>query len=106
MSTPSGLLLFAPKASLTLAQRIAAHMGTVLSLSEEREFDAPARFDVTRVPERQVYFGHGHHVCLGKSLARLESSARPQSSTSTSPKAPTITLAGFRSRCTMPRSCA
>ena len=40
---------------------------------DEREFDAPDRFDVTRVPERQVYFGHGHHVCLGKSLARLES---------------------------------
>lgn len=24
------------------------------------------------IPERQIYFGHGHHVCIGKSLARLE----------------------------------
>ena len=32
----------------------------------------PDRFDVTRKPEREIYFGHGHHVCIGKSLARLE----------------------------------
>ena len=39
---------------------------------DEREFDAPDRFDVRRRTERQVYFGHGHHVCIGMSLARLE----------------------------------
>ncbi len=39
---------------------------------DEREFDDPDRLDVTRRPRRQVYFGHGQHLCLGKSLARLE----------------------------------
>ena len=39
---------------------------------DEREFPEPDRFDVTRKTDRQVYFGLGHHVCLGKSLARLE----------------------------------
>jgi len=39
---------------------------------DEREFPDPDRFDVTRTPERQIYFGLGQHVCLGKSLARQE----------------------------------
>jgi cytochrome P450 len=39
---------------------------------DEREFPEPDRFDIQRTPERQIYFGHGHHVCIGKSLARLE----------------------------------
>jgi hypothetical protein len=39
---------------------------------DEREFPDPDRFDVRRRPEREIYFGHGHHVCLGKSLARME----------------------------------
>jgi len=39
---------------------------------DEREYDDPDRFDVTRVHDREIYFGHGHHVCIGKSLARLE----------------------------------
>jgi cytochrome P450 len=39
---------------------------------DEREFPEPDRFDVTRRPEREIYFGHGHHFCIGKSLARLE----------------------------------
>jgi cytochrome P450 len=39
---------------------------------DEREFPEPDRFDIHRTPERQIYFGHGHHVCIGKSLARLE----------------------------------
>jgi len=39
---------------------------------DEREFDDPDRFDVKRPQDREVYFGHGHHVCIGKSLARLE----------------------------------
>ena len=39
---------------------------------DEREYPDPDRFDVTRVHGREIYFGHGHHVCIGKSLARLE----------------------------------
>jgi hypothetical protein len=39
---------------------------------DEREFPDPDRFDVRRRPEREIYFGYGHHVCLGKSLARME----------------------------------
>jgi cytochrome P450 len=39
---------------------------------DEREFDEPDRFDVRRQHDREIYFGHGHHVCIGKSLARLE----------------------------------
>jgi cytochrome P450 len=39
---------------------------------DERAFDAPDRFDVTRSIERHVAFGHGVHFCLGAALARLE----------------------------------
>ncbi len=39
---------------------------------DEREFPEPDRFDVQRRPEREIYFGYGQHVCIGKSLARLE----------------------------------
>jgi cytochrome P450 len=39
---------------------------------DPREFADPDRLDVTRTPEREVYFGYGQHVCIGKSLARLE----------------------------------
>jgi cytochrome P450 len=39
---------------------------------DPREFPDPDRLDVTRKPERELYFGYGQHVCIGKSLARLE----------------------------------
>ena len=39
---------------------------------DEREYPDPDRFDTTRAHAREIYFGHGHHVCIGKSLARLE----------------------------------
>jgi cytochrome P450 len=39
---------------------------------DEREFEGPERFDVTRKVVRHLSFGHGVHFCLGASLARME----------------------------------
>src|SRR5512134_263259 len=39
---------------------------------DPREFTDPDRLDVTRQADREIYFGYGQHVCIGKSLARLE----------------------------------
>jgi cytochrome P450 len=39
---------------------------------DPREFADPDRLDVRRRPDRGLYFGYGQHVCIGKSLARLE----------------------------------
>ena len=39
---------------------------------DEREFPGADRLDVMRRPARELYFGYGQHLCLGKSLARLE----------------------------------
>jgi cytochrome P450 family 142 subfamily A polypeptide 1 len=39
---------------------------------DERAFDRPDEFDVTRARNHHVAFGFGTHVCLGAPLARLE----------------------------------
>ncbi len=39
---------------------------------DEREFDNPALFDITRRQRRNLSFGTGLHFCLGQHLARLE----------------------------------
>jgi len=39
---------------------------------DPREFPDPDRLDLRRRPDRSIYFGYGQHVCIGKSLARLE----------------------------------
>ncbi|RTL66970.1 MAG: cytochrome P450 [Pseudonocardiaceae bacterium] len=39
---------------------------------DERQFDDPERFDVTRPPQRHMAFSEGLHGCLGAPLARLE----------------------------------
>ena len=39
---------------------------------DEREYAEPGRFDITRDIPRILSFGHGPHLCIGASLARLE----------------------------------
>ncbi len=39
---------------------------------DPRVFDDPDRCILDRRPNRHVAFGHGHHLCLGANLARLE----------------------------------
>ena len=56
--------------SIPKGARVALVTGA--ACSDPREFDQPEKLDIRRRSERQLYFGHGHHVCIGKSLARLE----------------------------------
>jgi len=39
---------------------------------DERRFDDPDRFDITRAPGNHLTLGFGTHYCLGQALARLE----------------------------------
>jgi cytochrome P450 len=39
---------------------------------DEREFDDPDRFDITRPAGRHLALGHGAHYCMGASLTKLE----------------------------------
>jgi cytochrome P450 len=42
---------------------------------DERRWDDPERFDVTRESAAQLAFGYGEHACVGMGLARLEGAA-------------------------------
>jgi cytochrome P450 len=39
---------------------------------DERQFDDPERFDISREQRSAVAFGHGVHFCIGAPLARME----------------------------------
>jgi cytochrome P450 family 142 subfamily A polypeptide 1 len=39
---------------------------------DERVFDQPEQFDITRTPNDHMAFGFGSHFCLGNRLARME----------------------------------
>ena len=39
---------------------------------DERKYADPDRFDIHREMDMHLSLGYGHHICLGKSLARLE----------------------------------
>jgi cytochrome P450 family 142 subfamily A polypeptide 1 len=39
---------------------------------DERVFEAPEEFDITRTPNDHIAFGFGAHFCLGNRLARME----------------------------------
>ena len=56
--------------SIPVGARVALVTGS--ASRDEREYPDADRFDIHRRREREIYFGHGHHVCIGKSLARLE----------------------------------
>ena len=57
---------------VTIPARARVALVTGAACRDEREFPDAERFDISRKPERQIYFGYGNHVCIGKSLARLE----------------------------------
>jgi cytochrome P450 len=42
---------------------------------DEREWEKPAVFDISRDAGRQIGFGQGAHACAGQSLARMETTA-------------------------------
>jgi cytochrome P450 len=42
---------------------------------DEREWENPAVFDISRDAGRQIGFGQGAHACAGQSLARMETTA-------------------------------
>jgi cytochrome P450 len=56
----------------TVAAGSFIHIGIGAANHDERVFDAPERFDITRHPNRHLAFGNGVHTCAGNSLARME----------------------------------
>jgi cytochrome P450 len=75
-TSATGLLRYAHEDVEISGVRIARGDAVLVSVdSANRDasaFPAPDRFDPTRKPNTHVAFGHGAHVCIGASLARIE----------------------------------
>jgi cytochrome P450 len=57
---------------VTIPEGARVALVTGAACRDPREFPDPDHLDVRRRPERSLYFGYGQHLCIGKSLARLE----------------------------------
>ena len=57
---------------VTIPEDVRVLLLTGAAHRDPRQFDAPDRFDIHRKLDRTVHFGQGHHLCIGKSLARQE----------------------------------
>lgn len=57
---------------VTIPEDVRVLLITGAAHRDERQFPDPDRFDIHRQHDRTVHFGQGHHLCLGKSLARQE----------------------------------
>ncbi|MEU0885775.1 cytochrome P450 [Lentzea sp. NPDC005914] len=57
---------------VTIRAGEAVVINVIAANQDPRAFDGPDRFDITRHPNPHLAFGHGRHVCVGRSLARVE----------------------------------
>jgi cytochrome P450 len=57
---------------VTVPENVRVLLLTGAAHRDERQFPDPDRFEIHRKLDRTVHFGQGHHLCLGKSLARQE----------------------------------
>jgi cytochrome P450 len=57
---------------VTIPKDALVHIGLASANHDPTRFEEPERFDVTRPRTQHLAFGHGHHVCLGAPLARME----------------------------------
>ena len=56
----------------TIPEDVRVLLLTGAAQRDPREYDEPDRFDIHRRIDRHLTLGFGHHLCLGKSLARQE----------------------------------
>jgi cytochrome P450 len=57
---------------VTIPKDVRVLLLTGAAQRDPREYEDPDRFDIHRTVEKQLSFGYGQHLCLGKSLARQE----------------------------------